>query len=238
MDATTAGPARAFRRRIALRRLADDVVEGAVEDFMHHFEVRVTHHDGRVSGVAGTAVRAPWSTCPGAGSMLEELVGHRLDDASPPRPLDPREHCTHLLDLATTAIRFAKSGTSPTRRFELTVTGWDTGTVTGVGRRDDDLELSLIVQGGRVARPEVLEGASLGRGFAAAASAAFDADGTELALHLRRAIWMSPGRGMDLDDFELLRESGLAAGVCYSSQPERIELACRNRGASLPDLPS
>ena len=43
---------------------------------------------------------------------------------------------------------------------------------------------------------------------------------------------------VDIDSFEVLQDSGVPQGSCYASQPQRIEIALRNRGSSLPALPA
>jgi hypothetical protein len=47
---------------------------------------------------------------------------------------------------------------------------------------------------------------------------------------------MSTVRGMDLDDYDTIDQSGLPTAVCWSSQPERQPVAFRIRGSSLPEL--
>lgn len=96
---------RPWQRSLSLRRCADDVVEASIEDFIHHFRLELEHDGTMVTELRGEAVRAPWSVCPGGTTQLRELSGSRLDQA--PRPQDPTEHCTHLLDLAGVAVRFA-----------------------------------------------------------------------------------------------------------------------------------
>ena len=223
-----------FRRRVVLRRTADDLVDGEIEDHIHHFAVRLGHRDGRVTEIEGRAVRAPWSLCPGATAPLAELVGAPV--GSPAPRVDPTAHCTHLLDLAVVALRFA-AGSPATRRFSLDITGWDQPELTASARRDDGPAFRWTVRGGIITDPEPYVGRHLGSGFTAWATDALDDDEAELALLLRRATWMSASRGIDLDRFDRLSQSAVPPGSCFASQPQRIELARRNRGSSLPDLP-
>ena len=230
MSARLAGMAGApFRRRVELSRPEAGVVEAEVEDHIHHFAVRVQHGGGRVSDIAGRAVRAPWSTCPGAAAVLSELVGAPVDDA---RVVDPGAHCTHLLDLALVAVRFAGTDV-PARRFDLVVDGWDGPAATATVRRDDGLSLRWSLRGMEIAGPEPYVGHRLGAGFTSWAITTLAADEAELALLLRRAAWMSSSRGIDLDDFDRLSELPIPPGSCFSAQPQRIELARRNVGSSL-----
>ena len=182
-----------FVRRLRLRH-DGAAVEADLEDHVHHFGVRV-EHDGRVvTAVRPRAVRWPWTTCPEALDALDALVGSEIGR----RPLvdDPRQHCTHALDVTRWAIRFAGDPT-PARTITVSVAGWDTPT------------------------PEVT------------VEAEPPEEAPEIEQLAKRARWMSMVRGMDLDDYETIDESGLPQGVCYSSQPERQPVALRNRGSSL-----
>lgn len=224
---------RPWQRRVLLERRADDVVEASIEDFIHHFRLELEHDGTVITELRGVTVRAPWSICPGATTQLRELIGSRVDQA--PRPPDPTEHCTHLLDLAGVAIRFA-TATDSTRQIDLEVIGWDGPEATATARRDDGLALRWTVRDWTVVDPEPYAGRSLGGGFGSWAASSLTGDEAELALLLRRATLMSPSRGIDLDDFDRLSESRVIRGSCYASRPERIELGRRNRHSSLPQL--
>lgn len=186
-----------FRRRLRLRHEGATAVEADLEDHVHHFGVRV-EHDGRVvTAVTPRAVRWPWVTCPGALDQLQALVGAPIGE----RPLvdDPRQHCTHALDVARWAVRFAADPV-PERTITVTVDGWDTASPT------------VTIE----AEPP--------------------GDAPEIEQLTKRARWMSMVRGMDLDDYDTIEQSGLPTAVCWSSQPERQPVALRNRGSSLREL--
>jgi hypothetical protein len=117
-----------------------------------------------------------------------------------PRVPDPRAHCTHLLDTARAAVRFAGDA-GPTLRLDVEVSAWDT--------RHPEVRL--------VCEPH-------------------DATGPEIDQFVRRATWMAGARGIDLDDYDTPDQAGLPVGSCYASQPERVHVAFRNRGSSLPQL--
>lgn len=153
---------RPWQRRIILQRRADDVIEASIEDFIHHFRLELEHDGNVVTDVRGEAVRAPWSVCPGATTRLAEVIGSRLDQVL--RTADPTEHCTHLLDLAGVAIRFAAAAL-PSRRIDLEVIGWDGPEATATARRDDGLSLRWIVRDWAVVEPEPYAGRALGGGF-------------------------------------------------------------------------
>lgn len=218
-----------------LRRRSDHRVDASIEDFVHHFRVELVHDAERITDIRGEAVRAPWSVCPGATARLRELIGAALDRV--PRPADPTEHCTHLLDLAVVAVRFAAAG-APSRRMDLEVVGWDEPELVASARRDDGLSLRWSVRDWTITDPEPYRGRPLGGGFGSWATSELDEDEAELALLLRRATLMSPTRGIDLDDLDRLSESRVIRGSCFASRPERIDLGVRNKGSSLPHLDS
>ena len=97
-----------FHRKIGLR-CHTGVVEGEICDNMHHFRVWL-HHDGKkVLQTQSEAIRYPWSTCPQAGSELEQLVGMPLDESSTAvgRIADATVNCTHLFDMAGLMVAHA-----------------------------------------------------------------------------------------------------------------------------------
>ena len=223
-----------FRRRLTLRRPAPTTVEAELQDHIHHVVVTIGHRDGRVRSVDGRGVRLPWSLCPGAAAELAELVGSEV--GTTPAVADAGAHCTHLLDAASSAVRFAGSD-APSRRYDLTVTDWDAEVATGTAHRDDGLELVLRSDGLTFVDPPPYRGRSLGAGFTRWATGTLDADRAELALLLRRAIWMRLSLAIDLDRLDVLSQTGIPPSSCYASQPQRIDVAIRNRGSSLPALP-
>ena len=220
-----------FRRRVELRRLDPSTVDGSLEDHFHHFESTVVHDADAVTAIEARAPRAPWSLCPGAGAQLQELVGKPI--GVPPQVADVTDHCTHLLDLALTVVRFAGTGLEH-RRYEMTVTDWDTDESEATLERDDGRVLRWRSSKGVLTGPEPFTGRSTRAGFARWVAETFDPDEGEMVLHLRRATWLAPSRTLDMDQYDVLRESGLPEGTCYASQPERIDIAARNRGTIKP----
>ena len=221
-----------FRRRVQLRNPEPGRVEASVEDHIHHFEVTLRHDGSVVREVDGRAVRAPWSLCPGAVAQLVDLVGLPVGPAV--RVPDPTQHYTHLLDLAVAAVRFAARPV-PERRVDMTITRWDDPPMRCEAVRDDGLALVWEATPREIVGPEPYAGASLGAGFSRVI-AGLDDDLAELALLLRRATWMGGSRGIVLDDYDVLGEVGMPEGLCYSTQPARIDHATRNRGSSLVEL--
>ncbi len=99
------------------------MIEAEVEDYLHHFTVRLTHDGERVTDAVGTAVRAPWQTCPIGAAGVRALVGTDLASAathSSAWVTDRSDHCVHVLDLATLAAAHALDH-EPTH-YEIVVT--------------------------------------------------------------------------------------------------------------------
>jgi hypothetical protein len=218
-----------FRRRVELHRTGPTTVTGEVEDHIHHFGLTVEHDAAVVVGVEGWARRAPWSPCPDAADELQELVGRTIGVLG--QVPDPAKHCTHQLEVALATLRFAGGGLDH-RRYDMTVSGWETGTSDARIVRDDGAELWWISEGRDLVAPEPFAGRSRAGGFAAWVLATFAPDEAEMALQLRRATGLAAGRGYDLDDYDLLADTPIQVGVCYATQPERITIARRNRGSS------
>jgi hypothetical protein len=224
-----------FRRRVIMGRPTSNTVEAELEDHIHHVVVTIEHEGGRVRSVDGRGVRLPWALCSGAAAVLDEFVGSEI--GATPGVDDLGAHCTHLLDCASSAIRFAGTE-APSHRYDLTVTDWDAEVATGTARRDDGLELVLKTDGRTILDPPPYRGRALRGGFARWATEELDADRSELALLLRRAIWMRSSLSIDLDQLDVLSQSGVPLASCYASQPQRIHLATRNRGTSFRELPT
>jgi hypothetical protein len=217
-----------FFRRIELTA-RDNSVVASIEDYQHHFEVSLTHDGETATSITGRAERAPWTPCGDAAGELRELVGAPI--ARRPRVGAPNRHCTHQLDIACLAVRFAGCGISH-RTFEVTVSAWDSSAALAVLERDDGFRLEWTFERSQITSPPPYAGHGLGSGFTEWALSTLEPDVAEAALILRRAAWMAPARGVDLDSHDVASESGLTEGVCYTGQPARIRIARRNRGAA------
>lgn len=220
-----------FVRTVELRS-EGDTVTASLRDFQHRFAIEVRHDGSHVRSLTLQPTRLPWSTCRDAAGELDELVGAPIGVR--PRTRKADQHCTHQIDLALVAVRFAGLDLT-SRRYDITVVGYATGRAVATLRRDDGFEVTWAIAGGEIVDPPELAGRSLTTGFSAWAST-LDAEEAEAALVLRRAAWMAPARAVDLDDFATMASTGMPPGVCYSAQPERIEHAVRIRvGGSLAD---
>lgn len=209
----------------------------AVEDDFHHFRVWVWFAHGVVTGATSFAVRYPWSACPLAGERLSELVGMRLSPEST-AVLDQaniRFQCTHMFDLAGLAIAAASRGILR-RRYALEVPDRVAEGTAPTLWRDGVKVMSWRVAGTTVLGPAPFEGVSLKGNFVEWVRAHLSLDEAEAALVLRRGVFISNGRGLDLD----LRETagGMNIGACITFQPERAVTARRMKGSTRDFSPS
>lgn len=226
-----------YRRRIRLLATEAGVVEAALEDDFHHFEVTLRHDGTRVIGVEGRSVRWPWSTCPGAAEPLRALEGMALS----PRCLavgekaDPHANCTHMFDLAGLAVAHAARGLEA-RQYDAEVPFGATGGDPTAVRlwRDGALVLEWTLVGRGIAHPPVFTEAPWQGGFFRWADTTLPVDDAEAAIVLRRSCEIGMGRGMDLDAYDKASELGpMMAGICHTMQPGVMEVAVRNKGSIL-----
>jgi hypothetical protein len=225
-----------FRRRHLLVALDDRTVAAGLEDEMHHFELRV-HHDGeRVTAVDGFPIRWPWTPCFDAPEALTALAGLPLHatPAEVARFTDVREQCTHNFDLAVLAAAHASRvvhGGARRRDYVTEVPDWEELPVTGRLWRDGELLLDWLCDYETVLEPEAFRGLPTRSGFFHWCAAHLDDELTEAAQVLRRSVWMSPARKLDLEDYDDATQGMLKPGICYTGTPERMPVAFRNRGS-------
>jgi len=211
-----------FRRRVSI---ATRIQRGgridarcAVEDDFHHFRVLLEAREGVVTAIRTDARRSPNSLCEAAGHRLQELVGMAIDPACAAvfNQTDQFQQCTHQLDLAGLGVA-AMAVKRPQRTYEITVPDRRDGHT--IARLDVDGQTTLCwrILGMTIEGPSPYEGRSLGAGFTKF-TRLLSRDEAEGALVLRRALFVSQGRGIDL---EALGNRGPVGG-CWAWQPERI----------------
>jgi hypothetical protein len=214
-------------------------VDAAVEDEQHHFCLRL-HHDGRtVTAVEGRAVRWPWSPCIESSAALGAAVGITLsgDFGALGRWTSARQQCTHQFDLLGLAIVHAASTSAVAgvphrahrRQYDATVPDWVTSPFSATLERDGVTILDWQTDRDTILSPNRFAGVNLRHRFIDWCTSSLDLDTAEAALVLRRAVWMSPSRLLDLEACDTAVEGRLAPDVCFTAQPQRIELAVRNR---------
>lgn len=210
-----------FRRRvgIATRRREDGSLEArcAVEDDYHHFRVMLEARDGVITSARNQALRSPNTLCEAAGGRLEELIGMKLDPASSAvfRQADQFQQCTHQFDLAGVGVA-ALALERPRRIYDAVIPDRQEGRTTATLYADGQPVLTWQVNGMTLEGPAPYAGLSLGAGFTKF-TGTLDREEAEFALVLRRALFVSQGRGTN---FATLGNRGPVGG-CWAWQPER-----------------
>jgi len=231
---TTRHPYGSYRRRIRVVNTDAHTVVGGLEDDFHYFIVTV-HHDGaRVTGIESHATRWPWTTCPDAGRLLDELLGMELS----PRCLavgevtNPRLQCTHQFDLAGLAIAHATRDVA-SRQYDTEV---PYGAQSGGPRevrlwRDGEEHLAWTLDGHACVAPEPYASAPWRGGFLKWADTTLSVDDAEAAAVLRRCCDIGFGRGADLESYPRASQLGIgSSGICYTFQPETSAVSFRQLG--------
>jgi hypothetical protein len=226
----------AFHRRHELLALDDHTVVGAIEDDMHCFEVTLRHDGSSVIEATGRAIRWPWTPCADAPGALEALAGLPLSTSSTAVGswTDAGGQCTHVFDLAGLAVAHAArhvAGGAARRSYLATVPDWFSPPYEAWIQRDGVEVLRFRLGADGIESPEPFTGVSLSNRFIQWCNEHLDDDTTEAALLLRRAAWMSPARHLDLEAAATASDSMLKPGVCFTSQPQRLAIAYRNRNS-------
>lgn len=221
-----------FRRRILIQAdpaSAQPRLRAALEDDFHHFRVELQARDGHIASVRGEALRLPYTLCGEAPRALQALVDAPLSPVAHAvtRVTDPTGQCTHLLELAGLAMAAAANGLA-SRRYDIEVPMRTAGRTQGRLWRDGQLLLSWDLVGTVIEAPAAYAGIDIYHGMARWALAALPTDEAEAALVLRRAVGISKGRGMPLDE----QVHAQPTGHCYSQQPVRAVQALRMRGST------
>ena len=207
-------------------------VTAELEDDFHHFRVTVAHDGERVTGVRGTGVRFPWSTCPLAADQLAPLVGMPLSIRSTAvgDVVGARDNCTHMFDLAGLAVAHAARGGGP-RQYDVVVSDPVDDRRQVTLDRDGEPLLAWTVDRHTILQPSPFAGQALRGGFLAWAEATLEPDTAEAAIVLRRACHIAHGRMQDLDVYD---DAGpllpVMSGACFTFQPERAPVARRMKG--------
>jgi hypothetical protein len=220
----------ALRRRVEIATVPGEA-RAVVEDDFHHFRVTVRHRDDVVTEAFADAPRHPTVLCPLASDRLEDLVGMRLNPSSAQvlRQTDARQQCTHMIDLAGLAVAAAARQIAR-RTYDIEVPDREDGRTHARLWRDSEPVLDWIVERSRIVEPAPFAGHDIGSGFTAWVADTLGADEAEAALVLRRAVFISGGRGLDLDAPG--RTTGPMGG-CWVWQPERSAGARRIVGSTL-----
>jgi hypothetical protein len=210
----------------------EGVVRAALEDDFHHFLVEIEHRDGVVTAARSKSPRFPYSLCPAAGDRLAALVGASIHDriVQVQAHADARYQCTHQYELAVLAVSAAGRGVGA-RVYRAVVADRDAQPQTAMLERDGEVVLRWTLSDYAVAAPAPYAGVALGAGFSAWVSRTLDEAEAEAALVLRRAVFISSGRGMAAR-LDAMAHASIRGG-CWVQQPERARDALRQRGSTL-----
>lgn len=225
------------RRVIDLRRPDSRTVIGWMEDDFHHFGVTIKHEQGKVQNIHMAAPRHPWTTCPGAATPLQDLIGKpliaRASDVG--QLLDMRQQCTHVFDLTGLALAHAYHQ-RPRVRYQV-ITADRTlepttdylnpllGKTRSVLLKNDEMVMYFDIDNDRIIGPPEIANTGLNKGFRQWTET-LDIESAEYAFILRRAILVAGGRLVDHDQFEDAAAMNLPA-LCHTYQPGTRDLAKR-----------
>ena len=206
-----------FWRRLVLYP-AEGWIGGAIEDDMHQFHLRIDHANGRIASAKGSALRHPWTGCAGAPLHLAaELAGELLTQVA---GRDPRQHCTHLFDLAIVMAAHAED-TGPSR-FDMRVADRVEGRTTATLERNGIACLRWQITDTTIDGPESFAGRDMKQ--LSAWKSDYPAEQAEYATMLRRAIFVSGARRYELVKNRRGLQSPLARhAVCFNYQSPQIE---------------
>lgn len=224
-----------YRRRIRLRARGN-VVVGDLEDDFQCFRVTLEHDGRRVTDVVGEARRTPWSTCPGATSVLSALRGMPLsrDCRAVDDHANRRSGCTHLFDLAGLAVAHA-TASRERRQYDIEVPDRVDGRTRPRLHCDGELLLQWQLDGQQIAGPKRFEGRTLrGSAFYEWVREELDGELIEAAITLRRATIIAIGRATSLDriaEAKVLLRS--IEGSCHTFTAGIAESAARVVGSTL-----
>lgn len=221
-----------YRRRVRVLVRDHDVV-GVLNDDYHAMWCRIGHRDGAVVEVEGGLVRAPKSTCGGAVTPLNELVGMAVSTARWDLYGDGRagRNCTHLLDLAVLAMGRISHGAG-----EIVYDVALDDAVDGVSEVRAHVDGTMVhrwtVDDGTVVSPVAFTGRRLFSGFSPWAQATFDGPALDAALLIQKAAFVSRGRRHIVGGAETFynRDEVDRVGDCFSFRDDQLAVGFDVRG--------
>lgn len=196
-----------------------------VEDDYHHMRVTITHDNVVATSVVAEMFRSPWTTCPGAKSVVEETFTN-VPLAAFWRRGEKKTNCTHLHDLAVLAGAHAL-GVEPLVYSVLVADPIGAEVEAELRRNGAPVLHWILTLDDAFIAPAPLVGYAL-TGLNPWI-ATLDPAGQEQARILRWAALMAHGRKhmQRQDGYENLE---LPVGQCFTFQPERMVAAERQAG--------
>jgi hypothetical protein len=219
-----------YVRRIAIRP-APGVIEAEMEDYPHHFSLRIEHADGVVTAAEATGHRIPWTSCANGAAGLRLLAGTALADATKLDAWAPDRatQCVHVADLALLAVRHAYDD-APTN-YEARLSPGAAPDRVATLRENGDVVLTWHLDEHDV----VAElGIALARApfFALMRERGMTGRDLERAVVLRRACHIGRSRGVDLDAFATAADIHDADHSCFTYRPDVASRALRVVGST------
>ena len=201
-----------------------------IEDDFHHFRVSVRHDGRRVTGLAGQALRYPWSQCPGAAGALPALEGLAIDEdpTAAYRHADPLGQCTHMLEAAALAVTQAARGPG-SRRYDASVADPVNGAVAAELACDGEIRLAWTLREGVIVEPAPRRGERPGA-IRSAALRGLPPGEAETLLIMRRVLGLAASRGLDVDRFSTAAEMQRGP-ACFVFRAGVAEQARRRYGS-------
>jgi hypothetical protein len=215
-------PAGIYRRRIRIS-VFPDAVETAMEDDNHHFLVSISHDGERVTQIHGHGVRTPWSTCVGASSLLQRLIGIEMGATA--------SAMSRQADLAVLAITHAGAH-GEHLQYDLAITDPVDGPHGASLHTNGTPTLEWDLVGDRIVGPDPFTGLDLrSPGFGAWARAHLSSETIEPVIVLRRGCQISLGRERILDRYETAADLPPRT-TCYAQSPMMAAQSLRIKGSS------
>lgn len=221
-----------YRRRIELRP-SPGVVVAAMEDYVHHFALRVHHDEGVVTAVAIGPERVPWTTCAVGAAGVAAIEGLALDEvATIDRWMGGRSsQCVHMVDLAVLSGAAALRGED--RTYEVWVESRGDGTRDATLLRDGETWATWRMRGAELVDAARFVGLRLDRkAFSSWTREHLGPDDAEAAFVLRRGAFIGLSRGYDMDALSGPGDAHAADESCHTYRSDVIEVSFRNRGTT------